>query len=192
MALTEDGSILIGGLFQFVDGTARGGIARIANDPATQTLTVIDGTQITWLRGGAGPEVLPGDFELSEDGGLTWAELGSAGRIAGGWALTGQRLPRSGMIRAYGKTAGGFLGGSAGLVEETMTFDHNGIVTALQSQLSASKRKEATYKKQIKAAKKNRKLPGKKKASLIKSLKKKLKAATGATRGISTRLLSYP
>jgi hypothetical protein len=68
VALTEDGSILIGGLFQFVDGTARGGIARIANDPATQTLTVIDGTQITWLRGGAGPEVLPGDFELSEGG----------------------------------------------------------------------------------------------------------------------------
>jgi hypothetical protein len=186
VALAEDGSLYIGGLFQNVDGTAISGLARIANDPATETLTVVDGTALTWQRGGASPEIPQAEFEISTDGGTTWTDLAAPARVAGGWSLAGQALPRAGLIRSRGKTAGGFLGGSSGVVEATAVFDHNGVVAGLRGRLAASQRKEATLKKQIKAAKKKRK------ANLVKSLTKKLKAAAAATRKIRTNLAKYP
>lgn len=186
VALQEDGSILLGGLFTFVDSDPRQGFARLANDPATQTFTVVDGTQLTWMRAGAGPEILPADFEVSVDGGTTWTDLGTPGRIAGGWSLAGQRLPLAGQIRSIGKTTGGFLGGSSGVVGDTVAYNHNGIVAGLKAQLATSKKKETTLKKQIKAAKKKRK------ATLVRSLNQKLKAATGQTRTITTKLQKYP
>lgn len=186
VALQEDGRILVGGAFAAFDGLARNALVRLDNDAATGGLSAVDGRQLTWSRGGASPEIPQAEFEISTDGGTTWTDLAAPARVAGGWSLTGQVLPRAGLIRSRGKTAGGFLGGSAGVVEETVVFDHNATVAGLRGRLAASQRKEAALKKQIKAAKKKRK------TTLVKSLTKKLKAAAAATRTIRMNLAKYP
>lgn len=170
LTLKEDGSILVGGLFQFVDGVARNGIARLENDAATQSLTVVDGTQLTWLRGGSGPEVLPANFEVSTDSGVTWTELGIATRVAGGWSIAGRDLPINGLVRALGRTSGGFLGGSGGIVEEFVDYNHQPLIDALRTQLVAANANASKLTKQIKAAKKKKNKAKVKKLTL--SLKK--------------------
>lgn len=192
VALQEDGSILAGGAFQSVNGTARKSIARLANDPATQSLTAANGTQVNWLRGGASPEVLPVEFEISLDGGLTWSDLGVGTKVGGGWALTGQILPRTAMVRSRGKTAGGFLGGSSGLVEETLAFDHNATVAGLRTSLNTASAKEATLQRQLKALKKKKRMPKKVKARKTAALNKKIKAAKAATAAVRAQLAKYP
>jgi len=101
-----------------VSGTARNHLARLLNDPATQTISVPDATQVQWLRGGTAPEVEQVTFELSTDGGLTWTALGSGARISGGWAATGLSLPFAGSIRAQGRATGGENNGSSSLIEQ--------------------------------------------------------------------------
>jgi uncharacterized delta-60 repeat protein len=185
VALKEDGSILLGGLFQFVDGLARNGVARLENDAATQSLTVVNGTQLTWLRGGAGPEVLPVNFEISTNAGTTWTGLGAGTRVAGGWSITGQDLPVNGLVRALGRTSGGFLGGSAGIVEESISYNHQARIAALQAQLAAANANVAKLQKQIKAAKK------KKNAAKAKKLTKSLKTATAQVAKAKADLAKY-
>ena len=51
VALQADGKIVLGGLFTSVNGTARIYIARLANDPATQTVGTPNATQALWSRG---------------------------------------------------------------------------------------------------------------------------------------------
>ena len=61
MALQADGKVLLGGAFSALQPngaaapTVRKGLARLQNDPATQTLTAPAATQILWERGGAAP-----------------------------------------------------------------------------------------------------------------------------------------
>lgn len=180
VALQEDGGILIGGDFVYVDGELRSRLARFENAAATETFTVVNGRTVDWLRGGAGPELQDAALEFSNNGGLSWETHGTAARILGGWRFGGDKLPLAGMVRARGNTAGGFLGASAGLVEASSAFDHTTRVAALRASLISANAGSAKLQKQIKAAKK------KKNTSKVKKLTKQLKTLTtriNATRG---------
>jgi uncharacterized delta-60 repeat protein len=99
--LQVDGRIVVAGNFWALNGQTRGSIGRYINpDPATQSLTM-NGSTITWLRGGTSPEVWRTTFEQSTDG-IIWILLGSGTRIAGGWQLNGASVPSGAAIRARG------------------------------------------------------------------------------------------
>ena len=126
LAVQADGKILLAGDFTSVDGTARNLFARLFNDPATQTLSAVDITQVLWTRGGSSPEVSQVTFELSTNGGSSYTPLGGAATRVGStanWQLTGLALPTIGQLRARGRTAGNFANGSSGLVESVTAFD---------------------------------------------------------------------
>lgn len=186
IALQEDGNLLVGGDFDNFNTTAQPFLTRFGNGAAVQTLTVVDGTRLSWTRSGPGPKAIPIGFEVSTDNGVSWSLLGTGTQAGGTLTLTGQDLPVQGTIRVNARTAGGFLGGSAGLVGDQVFFDHGPIIAGLQSQMAASKAKEAKFKKQIRKAKKA------KKASLVKSLTKKLKAASANTKKFLADLQRYP
>lgn len=117
LALQDDGRILAGGDFTSVGGVYRNFMARLDNDAATQRLTVSSLDRVEWLRGGASPETLRVNFELSTDGGVTWSALGAGTRTLGGWELTGLSLPASGLVRARARITGGSYNGSSWIVE---------------------------------------------------------------------------
>jgi uncharacterized delta-60 repeat protein len=124
VALEANGRILLGGFFTSVNGQARNSFCRLANDAATESLSIPDSTQVQWMRGGSGPEVGQASFEVSTDGGANWTPLGPGTRIPGGWQRTGLSLPGSGSIRACGHTSGGgVIANSSGLVEQIGMFD---------------------------------------------------------------------
>ena len=118
-AIQADGQIIIGGDFTTIGGAASGRIARLQNNAATQSLTIPNASRLQWLRGGASPETAQVTFELSIDGGNTWAMLGAGSRsqLVTGWELTGLNLPGSGQIRARARISGGYYNSSSGLVE---------------------------------------------------------------------------
>jgi uncharacterized delta-60 repeat protein len=122
VTVQADGQIVIGGVFQTVDGNPWYYIARLYNSAASQTLSVPDSSRVQWLRSGAGPEVSWVTFESSTDGGVTWTALGNGTRIPGGWQLTGLSLPSSGYVRARGRATSGYFNGSSGLLEQIGSF----------------------------------------------------------------------
>lgn len=187
VVIEENGSILIGGTFSEVDGTSQGGMARFATGDATESLTVVDGTRVQWMRGGATSVVSDVKFELSEDGGASFAPLGAGAAVPGGWELGGQSLPVSGVLKVLGRTNGGFLSGSSGVAGEELAFvrqvtppvDNSAAIAALNAQIGAASSKLAKLKKQFKKAKKKKQ---KSKAKKIKKLIKKVNAQiAGAT-----------
>ena len=100
-----DGKFLVGGTFSQLNGLARTNIGRLSNtDPAVQSLT-FDGSTITWLRSGTGPEVWRTTFEQSTDG-VTWTMLGAGQRSSGGWQLGGLSLGSYRNLRARGYVTG--------------------------------------------------------------------------------------
>ncbi|PYI80634.1 MAG: hypothetical protein DME26_21160, partial [Verrucomicrobia bacterium] len=127
-ALQADGSVLIGSKFTVLGGT-RGRIARLANDPVTQSLTVPNASRVEWLRGDASPEAQDVTFDLSIDRGMTWVAVGTGTRIVGGWELTGLSLPASGLMRARARLLGGQSNGSSGLMEMVAAFPPNDAPT---------------------------------------------------------------
>jgi len=125
LAVQADGKILVGGLFTTLAGQTRNDVGRLNNtEPATQSLS-FDGSTITWLRGGASPEVWRTAFDFSTNA-VAWISLGAGARIgglpagkAGGWQLANTSLPSTtGTIRARGFVAGG--GNNAWFVESTL------------------------------------------------------------------------
>ncbi len=122
VAIQADGAVVVGGNFTTFDLVTRGRICRVVNEVATQSLTLDGQTGVRWLRGGTSPEVSAVAFELSTNEGLTWQALGAGVRTAGGWELTGLDLPEQGTVRARGRTAGGYLNSSLGLVEAVAGF----------------------------------------------------------------------
>ncbi|MCB1077937.1 MAG: delta-60 repeat domain-containing protein, partial [Verrucomicrobiae bacterium] len=130
LAMQADGRILLGGIFSTlqpngsVTPDARHLFARLQNDPALQMLEIPSGSQVSWLRGGAGPELSRASFDLSTDGGTTWTPLGEAARVGStaDWELTNLSLPTSGTLRARGIPTGGVFNGSQSLIEQTASF----------------------------------------------------------------------
>jgi len=130
LAVQADGKLLIGGDFFAVGGAAsnyvtRLWVARLANDPATQSLTIPDSTRVLWIRGGSAPEVSDVVFEQSLDGGVTWTLLGAGARIgvSSDWERTGLSLDAGVKVRATGRTIGGLRNGSSGLIRQVHSAD---------------------------------------------------------------------
>jgi uncharacterized delta-60 repeat protein len=116
VALEEDGKLLVSGFFDLVGGQPRTNYARLNNTgPATNDLT-FDGSTITWLRGGTGPEVWGTVFEGCTNG-SDWFGLGAGHRTAGGWQADGASLPPGASIRACGFVQSGNMLGSTWFVE---------------------------------------------------------------------------
>jgi Domain of unknown function (DUF5122) beta-propeller len=116
LAQEADGTTLVGGSFTTLGGQPRNGIGRLNNtDPAMHSL-VCDGGNITWLRGGSGPEVCHTSIEASTNGN-DWISLGTGARITGGWQFTGVSLPANATIRARGLATGGQYNRSSWIVE---------------------------------------------------------------------------
>jgi hypothetical protein len=119
IAVQADGQVLVGGDFTLLGGQPLNYLGRLNNTaPATQSLSC-DGSTITWLRGGTGPEVWRTTFEVSTND-IDWTSLGSGARISGGWRLTGVVAPPNATIRARGFATGGYDNGSSWWVESVL------------------------------------------------------------------------
>jgi uncharacterized delta-60 repeat protein len=117
LTVQADGKILVGGDFATVGGQARSHIARLNTiDLATQGLSY-EGSTITWVRGGSGPEVWHTTFEWSDDG-LLWKPLGEGFRLSGGWQFSNAIVPAQATIRARGFVAGGHQSNTGWFVED--------------------------------------------------------------------------
>jgi len=103
LLLQPDGKLLVGGTFTTLGGQPRQRIGRLSCDLAmAQSLTIsLNGSILTWMREGPGPELGWVAFEQSTDG-VTYSPLGQAARIPNGWQLTGLDLPDLIFIRARG------------------------------------------------------------------------------------------
>ena len=125
IALQADGKIVVGGNFTTIDGQARNYIVRLSTDEAAlQNLAVsADGTMITWTRGQSSPEIHDVTFEHSNDLAI-WTPLGAGTRIAGGWQLGGQSLPRgvNGYVRGRGRAIGGIYNSSTSIMESVRLY----------------------------------------------------------------------
>lgn len=106
IAMQSNGKILIGGNFWSYDNILRRNLARIHNNPASQSLTATGPSRVEWQRGGSAPEVEQVTFDSSPDG-VIWTPIGNGTRISGGWELSGLNLVGSGLIRARGRTSTG-------------------------------------------------------------------------------------
>jgi uncharacterized delta-60 repeat protein len=130
VALQADGKVLLGGRFSTLQpngaatSTTRNRIARLDNEAATQTLSIPDGTQALWSRGGSAPELTLVTFEVSTDGGATWGTpiAGTRLGITANWQATGLSLPAGSLLRGRGVTYGGYYNGSSGLIEQVTSF----------------------------------------------------------------------
>jgi uncharacterized delta-60 repeat protein len=121
--LQADGKVLIGGWFLSYNGTARNRLARLHNDPATQTISVPSAGQVRWLRGGTAPEIEQASFEHSADG-FSWSALGIGTRITSGWELTNPGLSATGYIRARGRTTAGSYQGGSSVIEQVASYSN--------------------------------------------------------------------
>lgn len=116
LALQPNGKLLVGGLVFQLMGWSYGNLARLEGlGEATQSLTV-NGTTVTWLRGGTSPEVWTTSLEWSIDA-VNWTSLGAGERIPGGWQWISPSLPPIANVRARGWLTGGQGNGSAWFVE---------------------------------------------------------------------------
>ena len=118
----EDGKTVAVGAFTTMGGVARNRIARLYNDEAPTTLSVLSVDLVQWLRGGASPEAERVSFELSTDGGTTYADIaGTITRSTGGWQLVpSASLTGDGLIRARAYPTDSH---SEGITEDTVAFD---------------------------------------------------------------------
>ncbi len=116
-AVQPDGRILVGGLFATLGGQLRVDLGRLGNPDSAGQMLTFDGSNITWLRSGSGPEVWRTSFETSRDG-TNWVSAGQGTRIPGGWQVTNVSVPPDYTIRARGFVAGaGYYNGSSWFVE---------------------------------------------------------------------------
>jgi len=118
----EDGKTVAVGAFTTMGGVARNRIARLYNGPAATTLSVLSVDLVQWLRSGTSPESERVSFELSTDGGTTYADIaGTITRSTGGWQLVpSASLTGDGLIRARAYPTDSQ---SEGIVEDTVAFD---------------------------------------------------------------------
>ena len=134
LTLQNDGKILLGGRFDYLDGATNGGLytnhfGRLANDTTTDSITVPSASQVTWTRGGAAPELTHVILESSTNL-ATWSQLGTMTRVStsANWQATGLSLPSTGYVRVRAQACAGFGGGSQSLVEKVISF--GGLATS--------------------------------------------------------------
>jgi Putative Ig domain. len=120
LVLQPDGKVLIGGLFNQVDGLGRFSFARFgAPSPVVQSFEIGDsGSTLTWTRTSGGPVPYAVNFEISTDG-ITWTPLSQGNRVAGtaNWRVTGLSLSAGtnyfvrvrGLVASTGGTGAGLV-----------------------------------------------------------------------------------
>ncbi|PYL01775.1 MAG: hypothetical protein DME19_00525 [Verrucomicrobia bacterium] len=106
LVVQPDGKIVVGGGFTKLGGQERHGIGRLSNTDLTFQNLNFDGWRVTWLRGGASPEVWRTTLDASTNG-VDWDDLGACQRIPGGWQLAGVKLASNATVRARGFVSGG-------------------------------------------------------------------------------------
>jgi uncharacterized delta-60 repeat protein len=118
----EDGKTIAVGAFTTMGGITRNRIARLYNDEASKALSVLSVDLIQWLRGGSSPETERVSFELSTNGGTTYADIaGTTTRTEDGWQFVPtSSLTSSGLIRARAYSTDSH---SEGILEDTVAFD---------------------------------------------------------------------
>lgn len=119
--LQADGKIVVGGGFTVLrDSAPTNNLARFSNGWATQELS-LEGSAITWLRTGTGPELWGVTFEESGNPEGPWTFLGRGESIPGGWGLGGQGLvpSQNRYLRARGYVVGSG-GNSSGSIMESV------------------------------------------------------------------------
>ena len=121
VALQEDGKPIITG-DPNISGVGYRKIARFINDPASEELSVVDATEVQWLRSGSTPETTGVAFQYSQNGGTIWTSLGEGVRVTGGWGLTGISLPISGILRGLARVPSAYQTGSQSLLESRVNF----------------------------------------------------------------------
>jgi uncharacterized delta-60 repeat protein len=110
LAIQPDGKLIVAGAFGVLNGQTRPFLGRLnTTATATNTLTFTT-TNITWLRGGAGPEVWKASFEFTTNG-TTWTQRDGS-RIGGAWRVSGLSLSSNATIRARGFVSGSSDGSS--------------------------------------------------------------------------------
>ena len=125
-AVQEDGKVLLGGGFTSLNGSAtvRNHIARLSTPDASLQSLTLNGSTVTWGRGGAGPELaLPPTLEFSLDG-TTYVPAGTLSRIPGGWRGGGVTQPVGQMfyLRVRVAVSSGQGNGSQGQIETVRQF----------------------------------------------------------------------
>lgn len=129
LALQSDGRVLVGGTFGSLQpngaasATSRSRFARLLNDAAEQSLTVVDASVVTWTRGGSAPNLSCVRLELSTDNGENWTLLPALPQAVNGWRFGDLSLPVAGTVRARGHNAAGRYGGSGSRVEQSTVFN---------------------------------------------------------------------
>jgi uncharacterized delta-60 repeat protein len=118
LALQADGKILVGGSFSTLGGQNRLFIGRLNNTDSPIRSLAFYGDSLTWLRGGAAPELSRATLDTWQGG--SWANLGILGRIPGGWQITGLSLSTQSAVRVRGYVPGGYYNGSSS-IEETLS-----------------------------------------------------------------------
>jgi hypothetical protein len=108
VAIQADGRVVVAGNFLDINNQQRHRIARLLNDPATQSF-IATTSRIEWLRGGSSPEADWVSFEQSLDAGVSWTHLGYGTRISGGWELTGLSLPAEAQLGGLARTRFGLI-----------------------------------------------------------------------------------
>lgn len=119
--LQRDGRLLVGGRFEAINGAPRRDLARLATGlPALESLRA-EGTRVTWLRGGAAPEL--SDFPViavSVDG-IGFGPGMQMAPVAGGWRAdlplaVGEQV----YLRIGAESAGGYYAGSRSRIERVL------------------------------------------------------------------------
>lgn len=113
LALTTNGSLLIGGSFTNLGGVARTNFGRALNlAPLTPASFTFDGATATWLIPDAGPELIAPRLQVAMAD--TWVGNWPLTRMAGGWQATSLPLASNATVRVVDWTVGGLGNGSLG------------------------------------------------------------------------------
>jgi uncharacterized delta-60 repeat protein len=121
VAIQPDGKVLVGGAFTNLASASCTNLGRLLpTDEPYETWTRND-DELTWLRGGGGPELSRSRFEYSTDG-ATWTPLGEGVRAPGGWKVSGLAgVPGGATIRGTGYARGGRHAGSGWWFQSTVS-----------------------------------------------------------------------
>ena len=117
LAVQTDGRILVGGDFTTVNGQVRSRFGRLQNTAEASSNLAFDGSTLTWLRGGASPEVWRTELEITTNT-VSWSSLGSGARIPGGWQFTNFVGPTNAVLRTRGYLTGGAQNSSGWSAEQ--------------------------------------------------------------------------
>ena len=119
LTVQPDGKVLAGGTFTTLAGQSCQNLGRLSNtDPATNVLQ-FNGSTVTWLRNATAPDLYGVTFDFSTNG-ISWASLGAATRIVGGWQSTNVMLPPNTSIRGRGFSSVSGSGASSSSLEESI------------------------------------------------------------------------